>query len=191
MIWREVRLAAPPFIINDLLIQNIEQLSESQRIRIELIRNSSHHSLSKREIDIAISIDDKLSQKFLKIEQIESEIIGDVAYAVYAHKDVEHKNLPWAGVREGHIKTSGSEAMLKLAGKEGFRFRSYSFDSLRLIAAKGVAKVMLPRIVADDDPNLTAISDTVLEQPLRMLFHHQDQDVHHLKDTRDWIKSLV
>ena len=191
LVWRELRLAAPPFIIKNVLTQHIDKFTESQRVRIELIAKINNASLSKRETDITISIDDKLSDNILKIELIESEIIGEVAYAVYAKSDLNSEDLPWAGLREGHVRTSGSEVMLKLAGNLGFRYRTHSFDSLCEIVSSGVAKAMLPRIVADNESRLKAVSETVLSQPLRMLYHSQDSDVHHLKDARNWIKSLV
>ena len=191
VVWRLLRLAAPPFVIKNVITPNLLSFTESQRLRINLISKINNASLSKREIDIAISIDDALSNEVLKIEQIDSEIIGEVSYFAYAKKDLDPDTLAWAGLNEGHIRTSGSKAMTKLAGKSGFQYRTQYFESLCDFAALGVAKVMLPNIVGDKNPDLITISDVVLKQPLRMLYHHQDRDVHHLRDARDWIKSII
>lgn len=50
---------------------------------------------------------------------------------------------------------------------------------------------MLPRFVGDNDARLMRVSDTVLKQPLWMLYHRQDRDVHHLKAARSWIRALA
>ncbi len=191
IVWRKLRLAAPPFVIKNIITPNLSDFIKQQRLRIDLISKISNASLSKREVDIAISIDDTFSNKELKIEQIESEKIGEVSYFAYAKKGLDPEKLPWAGLHEGHIRTSGSKAMTKLAGKRGFQYRTNYFESLREFASAGIARVMLPNIVADNNPDLVAISDIVLKQPLIMLYHHQDIEVHHLKDARDWVKSII
>lgn len=66
--------------------------------------------------------------------------------------------------------------MIELAGTHGFRYQAYHFEPLREIAATGAARVLLPRFMADPDPRLVAVGDTVLEQPLLMLYHRQDRD---------------
>lgn len=191
IVWRKLRLAAPPFVIKNVITPSLLDFTQKQRLRIELISKISNASISKREVDIAISIDDTFSNKELKLEQIESEVIGEVCYAAYAKKGLDPDKLPWAGLHEGHIRTSGSKAMTKLAGKRGFQYRTNYFESLSEFATLGIARVMLPNIVADNNPELVAISDIVLRQPLIMLHHHQDKDVHHLKDAREWIKSII
>ncbi len=92
---------------------------------------------------------------------------------------------------EEYVRTSGSQAMITLAGTDGFQYRAYHFDTLAEIAATGIAKTMLPRFVADADTRLKCISNTVLEQPLWMLSHRQDRDTHHLKAARSWIRKLT
>lgn len=191
VVWRKLRLAAPPFIIKNIITPQLLDFTKTQRLRLNLISKINNASLSKREVDIAISIDDNLSNDVLNVEQLDSEIIGEVSYAAYAKKDLDPEKLPWAGLNEGHIRTSGSKAMTKLAGKRGFQYRTQYFDSLCDFAALGVAKVMLPSIVAENNPQLKAISEIVLKQPLRMLYHQQDREVHHLKDAREWIKSII
>jgi DNA-binding transcriptional LysR family regulator len=64
-------------------------------------------------------------------------------------------------------------------------------EALREIVAAGVGRPMLPRIIGDNDRRLASLSDTLLEQPLWMLYHRQDQDVPHLKAARSWIRKLV
>jgi hypothetical protein len=49
----------------------------------------------------------------------------------------------------------------------------------------------MPDVIAQNDPRLTRVSKTVLEQPLWMLFHKQDADTPHLKAAREWIIKLA
>ena len=190
-IWRHLRLTAPPFLITHLLATDVSDLSQSHRIKIELMGASTNVSLSRREADIAVRIDDRPPALKADPDQVRSQSLGSVAYAVYVKQGVDPHTLPWAGLMEEHVRTSGGETMMRLAGTQGFQFRAYLFDSLREIAAAGVARTMLPCFVADRDERLQRVSTTVLEQPLWMLYHRQDDDVPHLKAARQWIKSLA
>ena len=190
-IWRNLRLTAAPFLIRNLLVPKIATLTQAHRIQIELLGIASNVSLSRREADIALRIDDRPPTFKIETEQIESEHIGTLSYAIYCVPDVDPQMLPWAGLVEEYVRTSGSETMVRLAGSDGFQLRAYHFDTLGEIAATGVARTMLPRFVADSDPRLSCVSETVLEQPLWMLYHRQDRDVHHLKAARTWIRTLA
>lgn len=191
-VWRNLRLTAPPFLIRYMLAPEVAALTKSNRIRIELMGTASNVSLSRREADIAIRIDDRPPNFKHETEQIMSEKIGEIAYATYciagADPDELH-SLPWAGLMEEHVRTTGSAAMIRLAGEQGFQYRAYYFDTLCEIAATGVARTMLPCFIADDDARLQRVGDIVLQQPLWMLYHRQDKDIHHLRAAREWVKQ--
>ena len=122
--------------------------------------------------------------------QVEARPIGKVAYSVYCRRDLGWDHLPWAGLMEDYVRTTGSDTMARLAGGKGFQFRAYHFDTLAEIAASGAARAMLPCVVGSGDKRLKAVSDIVLEQPLWMLSHRQDRDVRHLKGVRSWIERI-
>lgn len=190
-VWRNLRLTAPPFLIRNFFAPAIAALTQTHRIRIELMGTASNVSLSRREADIAIRIDDRPPDFKVETEQIGSEQIGVLAYATYCRADIDPASLPWAGLMEEYVRTTGSQAMVELAGSEGFQYRAYHFDALCEIAATGVARTMLPRFAADKDARLRCVSDTVLEQPLWMLYHRQDREVRHLNAARSWIRALA
>ena len=190
-VWRNLRLTAPPFLVKNFLAPALSRLTKIHRIRIELMGIASNASLSRREADIAIRIVDRPPNPKVNPEQIESEQIGVLAYAVYCARGKDPATLPWAGLAEEYIRTTGSQTMENLAGAQGFQFRAYQFDVLDEIAVSGLARTMLPRFIADNDARLERVSDTVLEQPLWMLYHRQDRDVHHLAAARSWIKSVA
>lgn len=83
VVWRDVRMTAPPFLIKHLLAPAVAELTKVHRIRIELMGTGSHVSLSRREADIAIRIEDRLPPFEAEAGQIDAERIGMVAYAVY------------------------------------------------------------------------------------------------------------
>lgn len=190
VIWRDVRMTAPPFLIKHLFAPAVVELIEAHRIRIELMGTGSHVSLSRREADIAVRIEDRPPPFKSMAGQVEARPIGKIAYSVYCRRDLRSDHLPWAGLMEDYVRTTGSDAMARLAGGKGFQFRAYHFDALAEIAASGAARAMLPCVVGTDDERLKAVSDIVLEQPLWMLSHRQDRDVRHLKGARSWIERI-
>ena len=190
-IWRDMRMTAPPFLISNLFAPAVGRLGARRRIRVELVGTASKVGLQRREADIALRIEDRPGEIRDHDPRIEAEQIGVLSYAVYRPVSQSAGELPWAGLMERHVRTSGEEVMMRLAGEEGFRFRAQQFDALREIAAGGAAQAMLPRFIGDGDERLVAASETVLRQPLWMLYHQQDGDVPHLKFARAWIKDIV
>lgn len=191
VIWRDVRMTAPPFLIRHLFAPAVFELTEAHRIRIELMGTGSNVSLSRREADIAVRIEDQ-PPPFKSIDgQVDAWQIGKVAYRVYCRRDLGPDHLPWAGLMENYVRTTGSDAMTRLAGSKGFHFRAYHFDVLAEIAATGAARTMLPCIVGDNDERLKSVSTIVLEQPLWLLAHRQDRDVRHLEGIRSWIERIT
>lgn len=190
VVWRDIRMTAPPFLIRHLFAPALAALTRVHRIRIELMGTGNNVSLSRRETDIAIRIEDLPTFKG-EAGQIEAERLGVLTYSVYCRRDLDPVDLPWAGLAEDYVRTTGSDVMLQLAGSRGFQFRAYHFDVLGEIAAAGVAQSMLPCLIADSDTRLKCVRDVVLEQPMWMLYHRQDRDVHYLKGVRSWITTLA
>lgn len=190
-IWRDLRLTAPPFLVRNIFAPGVKSLTDNERIRIEFQSGEQNVSLSRRESDILIRIEDKVPDFQFETDQIETEQIGVLEYAVYCRSDIAPTNLPWAGLKESYIRTSGSKAMFRLTEGKGFQFRAFNFDGISEIVACGAARAMLPCVSTDQDERLKRVSDVVLRQPLWMLFHSKDADVRHIKSTCEWIRSVV
>ena len=190
-IWRNLRISAPPFIINSLLAPKIETLVQKHRIRVELLGTSNNISLSRREADIAIRIDDKPTRLKTQTAQIRAEKLGMIGYAIYTRQQGLPEHLPWAGLTEDNLRTSGTQTMYELAGPQGPQFLAYHFDTLGEIVATGIARSMLPCIMADQDKRLMRTEDIKLQQPVWILSHRQDDEVPHVKTARDWIKTMA
>lgn len=189
-VWRELCMTAPPFLAANLFAPALATLVRNRRLRVELQGTADRAMLPRREADIAIRIEDRPQDFGTGAANIAGERIGMLGYAVCCAPSQAPDTLPWAGLIEQYAPTTGTEMMVKLAGSDGFRYQVNHFNSLREIVASGVARAMLPQFVADQDSRLTRVGDTVLEQPLWMLYHRQDRDIPHMRAAREWISSL-
>ena len=183
-IWRSVRLTAAPFLIRNLYAPAVGALTASLRVRIELMGAMSNTSLTRREADIAVRIDDQPADPNVVAEQI--SVLG---FAVYCAAGLSAENLPWAGLTEEFMGTTGGRMMSQLSGTDGLQYRASHYDPLYEIARSGAARALLPCFAADEDAHLKRASGTLLRHPLWMLYHRQDHDVPHLRAARSWIRE--
>lgn len=190
-VWRELRITAPPFLIGSLFAPAMDGLVKNLRIKVELIGTASKAPLARREADIAIRIEDDADVLKFDHTRIEGERIGTLSYAVYCARGRDPETLPWAGLTPRLSRSTGSEIVQSLAGPDGLRYQGNHFETVCRLAGSGVARALLPRGLADCDPDLVRISDTLLRQPLWMLFHRQDRDIVHLRTARGWIRDLA
>jgi len=189
--WREIRITAPPFLISSLLAPTIGQLSQAQQVHIELLGTGNNVSLSRREADIALRIEDDVWQPDTLSEWVHAEILGELEFAVYQHQDAKLVELPWAGIVGEPNDSRGTQTMLKLVGDDKFHFKLKHFDGLKQILLAGAARAMLPSVMADHCTQLKRSNDgTVLSLPLWMLSHKQDESLAHINAAKLWIKAL-
>jgi len=188
-VWRELRMTAPPFLINNLFAPALTTLTAKRRLRVTLIATSSNEVLTRREADISVRIEDRPNEFKLDYDRIDAVRLPPLTYAVYAKSGIEAGTLPWAGLIEQHPWTTGTGMRItsRLCGPEGLRYTAQHFDALYEIVASGAARALLPDIVAGSKGGVARASSTSLSQPLWMLYHKQDADVPHLRATRDWI----
>ncbi len=187
MMWRLVRMTAPPFMINNIYSRAIPQLHETRRMQLELIGTGNNLNLTRREADIAIRIQDHTSSTNFDTHSVMAEKIGELNFAVYRQKGQFADELAWAGLTESHISTTGTRAMHKLVGKQGLQYRVSHFDALENILSSGAARGLIPCFMADQNPNLMRQGAVILKQPLWMLYHRQDKDTLHQRAAREWI----
>lgn len=190
-IWREVRITAPPFLVLHLLAPRLKDLIQNLRINAELIGTSDKRLLSRREVDIALRIEDDPNDDVAATNLVRAIPLGEISYAVYCASTCDPDLLPWAGVPEGTRRTTGSDAQAKLAGTDGIRYRATRFEELCQLVACGAAKAMLPRLVADKTAGLTAVGGTVLQQSLWLFYHRQDEDTGYLVALRERIAQMA
>lgn len=190
-VWRDVRITAPPFLVLQLLAPRLGSLIENLRINAELIGTADKRLLSRREVDIALRIEDDPSEDLGANDLVCALPSGVVGYAVYCAAGTDPDSVPWAGVVEGPRRTTGADAQTRVAGRDGVRYRVNRFEELCQLVAGGSAKAMLPKIVAARNDALVCVSDTVLEQSLWLLYHRQDEDTGYLKALRERIVEMA
>ncbi|MGB3316493.1 MAG: LysR family transcriptional regulator [Albidovulum sp.] len=189
--WREMRMTAPPFLINNLFAPALPRLTKTRNLRVELIATSSNAVLTRREADIAIRIEDRPQDFRLDYERIDAVDLPPLTYAVFAARDSDRATLPWAGLIERHPSTTGTKVMNRRTGGKALRYRAQHFDAVARIVQSGTAQALLPHVVARAYPDLVPVTGVELEQPLWMLFLRQDHGVPHLRASRDWIASTA
>lgn len=189
-IWREVRIAAAPFLVSNLLAPDVASLTRTHQLRVELLGTGNNVSLSRRESDIALRIEDGHFAAKSRSDFVVSERIGALAFGVYSARNTDASTLPWAGIIEQFTRSAGTQAMHQLAGNASFQYKVRHFDTLLTIVRAGAAKALLPEFLAKGNEELVELEASDLSLPLWMLSHRQDRDVVHLQAARDWIVGL-
>jgi DNA-binding transcriptional LysR family regulator len=190
-IWRELTITAPPFLISCFLGPEIGELTKLVRANVQLMGTSDRQLLSRREADMALRIEDQPGDEFADSDQIGAIKLGLLTYRVYCQVAEQPGGMPWTGLLEGHRRTTGINVQSELTGQKGTRYRLQQFEALQEVVASGSAKAMLPDIVVRDDQRLHSISDIVLEQPLWLFYHRQDEETGYLSTARRWIEDLA
>lgn len=187
--WREVTVTCAPFLVTNLLAPALGQFVGSQRVRIDLLGTGNNISLSRREADIAIKIEDGGFTAQTLSELIIAEPLMPLHFAVYKAANIRSEKLPWAGLIEDGYASTGMSKMISLAGSAGFQFRARHFDTLHMIVRSGNAKAMLPCFVGNSDPALKRVGENQLSLPLWLLSHRQDENLAYIADVRRQISN--
>ncbi|MCP5084716.1 MAG: LysR family transcriptional regulator [Alphaproteobacteria bacterium] len=190
-IWRDVRITAPPFLVLHLLAPHLGDLIQNLRVNAELIGTADKRLLSRREVDIALRIEDDPNEDMATTSLVRATRVGEIHYGIYYANDIDPETVPWAGIVERTRRTTGADAQNKVAGADGIRYRVNRFEELCQLAVGGSAKAMLPKLVAGRDERLTSDGETVLRQSLWMFYHRQDEDTGYLVAMRERIAKLV
>jgi len=95
-IWREVAITSAPFLISNLIAPGVGELAGRQRVRIELLGTGNNISISRREADIALKIEDGAFSIESQTELIIAEKLEALRFAVFHNKTHKADKLPWA-----------------------------------------------------------------------------------------------
>lgn len=190
-IWRDVRITAPPFLVLHLLAPHLGSLIQNLRINAELIGTADKRLLSRREVDIALRIEDDPNEDLVPTNLVRATRLGEIHYAVYHAKKSDPNTLPWAGIVERTRRTTGADAQNQMAGEDGIRYRVNRFEELCQLVVGGSAKAMLPKVVAERDDRLKSDGKTVLRQALWLLYHRQDEATGYLMTMRERLITLT
>ncbi len=180
-------MTAPPFLIANLFAPVLHRLTSVRALQVDMTTSESNAALTRREADLSIRIEDQPWDFKPDSRRIDGIRLPPLRYAIYAAENQSKHSLPWAGLIERTPRSSGIQTMAHLTGKDPVLYRAQHFDALAQIVKTSAARALLPDCVARTCGGLSRVSDTVLEQPLWLMFHNQDKDVAHLRVARRWI----
>ena len=115
------------------------------RIELSLFSANLHHDLSRLSADIVVRPTVALG------EELAGERAGDLVFAVYSDGDADRKWMKLEGALGGSL---AAKWMADSVPEEDTTGGADSFLVLQQLAATGVGKALLPRIVGDADQRL-------------------------------------
>ena len=134
-------------------------------VEFELTASHQLANLSRREADLLIR------EQVPDLASIVTRRLGRVAYAIYAHPDLDVgdgspealRGLTWAGFDDDHTYMPGQSWMLEfLAGKRP-GIRSNNWLILHQAVRSGAALSVLPCYLGDPDPDLRRVGGVLDE----------------------------
>jgi DNA-binding transcriptional LysR family regulator len=182
---RTLRLTAVPFPVDHLLAPALPQLLAGRRLRIELVADNRNLILARREADLAV----RLGRPEASHGAI--RLLGDVAYRVYGPAGSDLERLPWAALSDEQAHLPESRWTLRHAGPRGVEHRANRFETLARIASAGLARALLPDLIA---PAFPALAPAPGPAPLRreawLVGHPEEADAPHVRAGAAWVAGL-
>ena len=121
-------------------------------LRLTLLCANTRHDFLRMSSDIAVRPAPELS------DELVGEQAGLLEFAVYQTPNASPGWIGAAGPISGSVAATWLNSTVS---QDQIRQRADSFVVMRELAAAGVGRAALPRIIADDDPRLTRIDGEV------------------------------
>lgn len=182
-----VRIATMPWLFTHLIVPALPSLrARYAGLSILAISGLRERSLGKREAEMSLRFEEKRSAHEVEIP------IAQFDYAVYAPRGKDPASLPWAGFSEEIIQVAPQvwfEQNLK--AKDEIFFQANDAGIIYRAVRSGMAKALIPEVLAEDDPTLQRISGEKPEirRTLRALVHRNMMHVARVKAVIDWLRE--
>jgi DNA-binding transcriptional LysR family regulator len=150
-----VRVSGPPVLASHFLVPRlVESRHRWPGITIEMIGESRHANLYRREADLAI----RLSRP--EEPGLAARPMGHLGYGLYA--TAEWRERPWEqwefiGYDESLCNTPQQEWLERIGASQPFVFRSNDLAALHQACRTGLGVAALPHFLARDDAALMAL----------------------------------
>ena len=182
-----VRVTAVPILANHLLVPGLPALSARHpRIRLELIAESRNLSLTRREADLALRLSRPESGAGLLTRRL-----GDLAYAVYGPKGRAGNRLGWITYEEGLSHLPQARWIAQQAGVALAPLAVSDAEALVHAIRAGLGKSLLPCLIADREPGLRRLGETVLHREIWLLAHREQRHHGRIAAVIAWIEELI
>jgi DNA-binding transcriptional LysR family regulator len=194
-----VRIGAPDDFGNLFLAKHIGELqSLHPGLKIELITLPYTLSVSKREADIAISVERPIEGRLFvrKLTDFEMRLYATRAY-IDAHAPIDGASdlarQMWIGCASDFNSAALLDAATELDCTPTLRFTCSSFAGQLAAAVSGAGVAMLPCYVADQEISLTPILPDVVKatQAYNMVVHADLRDLPRVRTAANYIAQKV
>ena len=193
-----VRLTAVPSISNRVLAQRAPDLLEKYpELELEIIGIPTDLSLMRREVDIAI----RLALPSTEMDVLTRKI-GVLRYGVYMLRDksgggpfTNPANLPWltyGRLMSGLPHAKWIQDYVTMSGEKTSKLKFYDAEGLICAALMGAGKILLPRIVAKETPDLVEIDgyNALPRREIWSLVHPNIATTERICVVLSWIETI-
>jgi DNA-binding transcriptional LysR family regulator len=178
-----IRYVAIPWVTSYLITPRlVEFWNRFPHVEIQAIGDPRERFLDKSEADLSLRFDTHTSPNIDKIPAAE------IAYSVYASRDLDPDRLPWMGFREDEYRTVVETWLLKATAGTTVRFWANDAGILRQAALAGAGKALLPDFLAAGDPQLVRVSDINLTRTLWIQVLPQMRRLKRISEFVDWLR---
>lgn len=185
------RVTSVPILVNRVLTPALPVLLDAHsQLRVELIAEPRDLSLTKRQADIALRL-----ARPQREQRVISRRIGQLDYAVYGPADHSTAPLPWITYDEAMADLPQGRWIAERAargGEEVSRVTVNDAEGLLQAVRAGLGKSLLPRLIADRNPELACLSDrpAELSRELWLMVHPDLRDLTRIRVVMDWLVSV-
>jgi DNA-binding transcriptional LysR family regulator len=183
-----VRLTTVPILVSRVLVPAFPSLAARHpHLRLELVAEPQNLSLLRRDADIAVRM-----ARPDKEQSVTTRRIGWIEYAPYAAVGIDPGTLPWITYEErmAGLPQARWIASALRPGESSLAMAVNDAEALLEAVRSGLGKTLLPRLIADRDPDLVTLGTAPppLSRELWLLVH---PDLRHLARVQAVIRWLV
>jgi DNA-binding transcriptional LysR family regulator len=196
---RTVRIGAPDGFGSLFLAPRLRWLYErSPNLQVELVATSRTFSLTKREADIAFSLNKPDQSRVVarKLTDYQLGLYGSINYLKASRPIVDRKDLldhHFVGYIEDLLFTSELDYLPAVAKNISARFKSGNLIAQLQACLSGAGLAVLPLFAAHDFPQLKPVlpRSVRIVRTFYMQMHEDSRNVRWIKDTADYIVDAV
>ena len=185
------RVTSVPVLVNRILTPALPVLLNAHPLlHVELIAEPRDLSLTKRQADVALRLARPRGEP-----RAVARRIGQLDYAVYKAARSDQGKLAWITYDEAMADLPQGRWIAERAARGGEEISRVTVnDAEALIQAvrAGLGMSLLPRLIADRDPELGCLSDSPAElsRELWLMVHPDLRDLTRIRVVMDWLVSV-
>jgi len=185
------RVTSVPILVNRVLAPALPALLDAHpQLHVDLNAEPRDLSLTKRQTDIALRLARPRGEPSALARRI-----GQLDYAVYASARSGQDRLAWITYDEAMADLPQGRWIAERAARGGEdvgRVTVNDAEALIQAVRAGLGKSLLPRLIADRDPELSCLSDrpAELSRELWLMVHPDLRDLTRIRVVMDWLVSV-